>query len=156
MERSPAAVPSITAKIRSRGKEFTVIATHPLPPVSPSYFYLRNEQLEKLPDFINGAEDPVLLLGDLNCTPWCYHFQQLLERTGLKNSSRGWGLHATWPTALPLLLIPIDHCLYHPAITIVKKETGPFIGSDHYPVIVDSQSSAIQRDDAKQVSPVYI
>ena len=34
-------------------------------------------------------------------------------------------------------MIPIDHCLHSPGIQIVRKEIGPAVGSDHYPVVVE-------------------
>jgi len=35
------------------------------------------------------------------------------------------------------LLIPIDHCLHSREVRIVRKQIGPDVGSDHYPVVVD-------------------
>jgi len=38
---------------------------------------------------------------------------------------------------VPLLGIPIDHCLVSPEIIVTKRSVGPSVGSDHYPVIID-------------------
>ena len=57
--------------------------------------------------------------------------------TGLRDSSRGMGLQPTWPADIPLLWIPIDHCLYSDGIEIRGRRTGPDVGSDHFPLIVD-------------------
>jgi len=132
-----AEVPSVIADIETAFGNFTLLATHPPPPAGAAYSRLRNGQLEGLPNVIREAVSPVLLLGDLNVTPWSPHFTRLLRESGLKDSSQGRGVQPTWPSYFPLLLIPIDHCLYSPRISILNKQIGPSVGSDHYPVIVD-------------------
>jgi endonuclease/exonuclease/phosphatase (EEP) superfamily protein YafD len=132
-----AGVPSVIAEVEVAGERATVISTHPLPPAGSSYSRWRNDQLEKIPEFVGNATSPVLLLGDLNVTPWSHHFRRLLKRTGLRDASQGRGVQPTWPTHNRLLRIPIDHCLHSPEIVVVQKEIGPHVGSDHFPVIVD-------------------
>ena len=132
-----AGVPSIMAEIETPQGPCTVLATHPLPPVGREYSRLRNSQLAQLPRWVHRASSPLILLGDLNTTPWSSHFQQLLNDSGLRDSLQGRGVRPTWPTRNPLLLIPIDHCLYSTGIGIVERQTGPHVGSDHFPVIVD-------------------
>ena len=80
---------------------------------------------------------PVLLLGDLNTTPWSFHFQHLLKESGLKNSMKGFGHQPSWPSNIPFLRIPLDHVLHSEEITIHNRMIGRNIGSDHLPVIVD-------------------
>ncbi len=130
-------IPSIFAEVETNNGKFVILATHPLPPTSKEYSILRNKQLEELPRFIRDAPSPVLLIGDLNISLWSWHFRKLLRESGLKDSSQGRGVQPTWPSHNPLLLIPIDHCLYSKGIEIIRKEIGPGVGSDHYPVIVD-------------------
>lgn len=132
-----AQVPSIIAEIDLGNSTFTIVATHTLPPRGIRSSYLRDEHLAALPPYLKSASSPVLLLGDLNVTPWSYHFRRLINNTGLLDSSEGRGVQPTWPTHRPLFLIPIDHCLHSPEICIVDKQIGPKVGSDHYPVIVD-------------------
>jgi len=47
------------------------------------------------------------------------------------------GMQPTWPTFSPLLEIPLDHLLHTKDVTIVNREIGVDVGSDHYPLIVD-------------------
>lgn len=131
-----AAVPTIIATLDNGREPFCIIATHPPPPFGATYSRWRNDQLEQLPDYIS-SELPVLLLGDLNMTPWSYHFRKLIKRSGLRDSSRGCGIQPTWPSFNPLFFIPIDYCLHSPDIVVLSKVIGDDIGSDHYPVIVD-------------------
>jgi endonuclease/exonuclease/phosphatase (EEP) superfamily protein YafD len=116
---------------------FTLIGTHAVPPASAENTRLGDEHLSHIPEIVRAAKSPVLLLGDLNATPWCSTFQQLVRESGLRDSSRGRGVQPTWPSFMPLLWIPIDHCLYGPGIKVTNKRVGPKIGSDHYPVVVD-------------------
>jgi endonuclease/exonuclease/phosphatase (EEP) superfamily protein YafD len=129
-------VPSIIATIETGHGAIRIVATHPLPPGGAKYSRMRNDQLDKLPDHLRSSL-PVILLGDLNVTPWNYHFQRLRKRAGLLDSSRGFGFQPTWPSHNRLLSIPLDHCLHSPDIRIVHREVGQHVGSDHYPLIVD-------------------
>lgn len=131
-----AEVPSILATVVTVHTNLRVIATHPLPPGGRDYSRWRNDQLERLPAHAR-VNMPVLLLGDLNVTPWSHHFRRLLARTGLRDSAKGFGVQPTWPNYNPLLGIPIDHCLHSADIAIVDRRVGESVSSDHYPVIVD-------------------
>ena len=130
-------LPSIIADVRIEATTLRVIATHPPPPAGALYSRWRNSQLDMIPDYVPKDGSAFLLLGDLNVTPWSHHFQQLLTRTGLRDSSKGRGVQPTWPMGSPLLWIPIDHCLHSSEVTILRKTIGPNVGSDHYPLIVD-------------------
>ena len=122
-------VPTILAALDSGRGELRIVATHPPPPVGRSFARRRNRHLRELPRHTEGST-PVLLLGDLNTTPWNYHFRRLVRDTGLVDSSRGWGVQTTWPRGNPLLRVPIDHCLHSPEITIVRRAIGPAVGSE--------------------------
>lgn len=130
-------VPSVVAEVDTPGGIVTIIGTHPLPPGGAEYSRSRNRHLARLPDLVRKAKSPVVLLGDLNVSPWSPYFSRLLRESGLRDSSQGRGVQPTWPAFNPLLLIPIDHCLHSPEIRIARKEIGPAVGSDHYPLIVD-------------------
>jgi endonuclease/exonuclease/phosphatase (EEP) superfamily protein YafD len=79
----------------------------------------------------------VILFGDLNVTPWSPYFADLLKHGGLKDTSQGRGLFGSWPSWLPGLRIPLDHCLTSPAILVADKRLGPKVGSDHLPMMID-------------------
>lgn len=132
-----AKVPTLVATLLLGNRLLTLIATHPLPPAGSLYSALRDEQLDLIGRAVRAIEGPVLLLGDLNVTPWSYHYRALLGESGLQNSSQGRGLYATWPTFAWPLLMPLDHALHSEEIVILDKRVGPAVGSDHYPIIVD-------------------
>jgi endonuclease/exonuclease/phosphatase (EEP) superfamily protein YafD len=129
-------VPSIRATVWTGHTNLLVVATHPLPPGGRDYSNLRNEQLDQLSNYVQTPL-PVLLLGDLNVTPWNHHFRKLLVRSGLSDSAQGFGVQPSWPNNNPLFRIPIDQCLHSTDIIIVDRRIGVDISSDHYPLIVD-------------------
>ncbi|MCF7818130.1 MAG: endonuclease/exonuclease/phosphatase family protein [Kiritimatiellales bacterium] len=137
VEIGDAGVPSITADAYLPQGTISIIATHPLPPIGSAYADHRNKQLAALPDIVQSQKNPVLLMGDLNTSPWSSYFAQLLRDSGLKNSMKGFGFQPSWPANMPLLRIPLDHALHSPEIKIRNRMVGGNIGSDHFPVIVD-------------------
>jgi endonuclease/exonuclease/phosphatase (EEP) superfamily protein YafD len=145
-----AKVPSIDATLDIGPSTLGVIATHPLPPGSASYSRWRNDQLDKIAHYVL-SNSPMLLLGDLNVTPWNHYFKRLLKHTGLRDSSQGRGIQPTWPNFNPLLRIPIDHCLHSPDILVTKKQIGPDVGSDHYPVIIDFTTTTTRKNAAEEL-----
>lgn len=129
-------IPSIRASIHTSGNSLRIVATHPTPPTSRDYSRWRDKQLDQLPRIL-GSPWPLLLVGDLNVTPWSSHFRRLTQRTGLLDSSKGRGFHPTWPNNNWFLRIPIDHVLHTPDISVVERRVGGDVASDHFPVIVD-------------------
>jgi endonuclease/exonuclease/phosphatase (EEP) superfamily protein YafD len=132
-----AGVPTLIANVHLPQGEISLIGTHPLPPFNGEYSRQRNAQLAALPELVASREKPVLLIGDLNASPWSARFRQLLKDSGLKNSMQGFGFQPSWPAHSRFLRIPIDHMLHSPGIRIHSRQIGPDVGSDHFPVIVD-------------------
>jgi len=130
-------LPSLKADLLVDEHRFTVIATHAVPPKSGRHARLRNGQLTALAALVTGQRGPVIVLGDLNVTPWSPFFYDLLAEAGLLDSRRGFGLQPSWPTSFAPLRIPIDHCLATPDVTIHDRWIGPQVGSDHFPVVVE-------------------
>ncbi len=131
------ALPSIIARFEVGGRPLTLIGTHALPPLGSRYSRARNQHLEALADLAALQEDPVMVLGDLNVTPWSPFFRDLLRDGALRNARKGYGLRPTWPTMLPPLLIPVDHCLVSSGVVVHDCRAGRNVGSDHYPLVVD-------------------
>ncbi|MDS4027075.1 MAG: endonuclease/exonuclease/phosphatase family protein [Candidatus Contendobacter sp.] len=133
--------PAVMVTINAGEHPFALIGVHPWPPVSADLAEGRNAQLRALATRVRQCQIPVLVLGDLNLSPWSPWFARLLADTGLRDSRRGRGLQPSWPAGWWPLWIPIDHALFSAGIRIQHREIGPAIGSDHYPVIVDFQVS---------------
>lgn len=146
---------NITARVEVNGQQISVVGIHPFPPTTPELFGSRNQVLAAVSDYVQLQPNPVILVGDFNTTMWSPYYRQLARTTGLQNSRAGFGLLPTWPSSLSyanvpqlnaltrLFQIPIDQCLASPSLEVVGMHTGPNIGSDHLPIVVD-----FQLDDA--------
>ena len=132
-----AEVPTVTAEVKISNKVIKILGTHPLPPGNAENTTLRDQQLMALPTLLKGWSGPVILLGDLNTTPWSPTFRAVLRETNLLDSGRGLGLQTTWPANLFPLRIAIDHCLLSRDLGVVARKVGPDIGSDHFPLLID-------------------
>lgn len=125
--------PSIWAELDVAGRSVGFLGTHPPPPVTPRLYRIRNEQLALVAETVRSSGMPTIVAGDLNATPWCSGYQQLIA-AGLSDSARGFGLQPTWNSHLPPLWIPIDHVLTTKEFTALRRRIGPNCGSDHYAV----------------------
>ncbi|MFA5689093.1 MAG: endonuclease/exonuclease/phosphatase family protein [Kiritimatiellales bacterium] len=132
-----AGIPTVVANIHLPRGEVAVIGTHLPPPLGAKLSVLRDWLLVQLAHLAAAQKTPVLLIGDLNITPWSPHFSNLLKTGGLKNSMRGFGFQPTWPAPVPFIKIPLDHALHSPEIKIQTRQIGLPAGSDHFPLIVD-------------------
>jgi len=139
---------TILKDITINGQVISILATKTKPPHKPDLFQWRNQQLEATSQYVKSVQTPVVVIGDLNITMWSPYYRQTIGQTHLKNARQGFGILPSWPTAraysgklppfLPLLFsVPIDHCLVSPDIQVVNIRTGPDVGSDHRPLIVD-------------------
>ena len=127
-----AGVPAVSLSMTWEQRPLRILSLHTLPPVGRQYATIRDQQLAAAGRWALAQEDPVVIIGDLNATPWSHGFKQLIHETGLENSQVGYGLGATFPARWPL--IPIDHCLHSPDLVTADRFVGPDLGSDHRPV----------------------
>ena len=129
--------PTIAATLQLGTRQLHLLGVHPVPPTNRVRAARRNRQLTAIAELATATPRPLAVLGDFNSTPWSPHLQQLLTRTGLRSAAAGRGLDFTWPTAMPLLGIPIDHCLLSDDLQVIDHYRGPDIGSDHYPLFTE-------------------
>lgn len=130
-------LPSVVARVQHGAASFALIATHPIPPVGRVRTALRDENLAEVARRAAASALPVLVVGDLNCTPWSPRFRTLLRDGALRDSGEGHGYAPTWPARLSWLGIPLDHCLYGAGLRVVARRVGAPTGSDHRPLVVD-------------------
>ncbi|HZH51084.1 MAG TPA: endonuclease/exonuclease/phosphatase family protein [Microvirga sp.] len=79
----------------------------------------------------------VVVMGDLNVTPWSSAFRSLVEEAELTDTAKTRGLSATWRSRSPLFGLPIDHILVNSGFGVIENRVGEDVGSDHFPVIAD-------------------
>ena len=131
----PLGHPTIIASVRLHDRPITLIGTHPTIPVGHLY-YARNEQLESITQLARRIDGPLAVIGDLNSSIWDPRHKRLEQSAGLRNARNGFGILPTWPTFMPLAMIPIDHVLVSVELKVLEAKTGKSIGSDHLPLLV--------------------
>ena len=136
VDSPPLGYPTLIATTRMGGTDLTLISTHPVNPLGRDNFAARNLQLDSVIELVAQASGEVVLLADLNASVWGRHYRHFQASTGLRNARRGNGILPTWPTFMPIAMIPIDHVLVSSGIGVTEIKTGPRIGSDHLPLIV--------------------
>lgn len=129
---------SLEGTFEINGKPFTLIGTHPYPPISAFHAKSRNKDLLNLATYTSNINHPKMVIGDLNITSWSPYYAKVEKIAGVEDSRRGFGLQPSWPKPLPYFLrIPIDHALISEDIVVLDRYLGPDVKSDHLPVFVD-------------------
>lgn len=129
-------VPALVFQVDCGGQTVRLAGLHTMSPINRMRLDLRNSQMSEIGTYLTQSDQPTVLMGDFNCTPWSPFMRQLLKSSGYRDSRQGRGFHATWRADLHAILrIPIDHVLVSPAVDVYHREVGPECGSDHLPVI---------------------
>jgi endonuclease/exonuclease/phosphatase (EEP) superfamily protein YafD len=121
----------IAVDLRIDGRTVRVLGIHAQSPRNAQRAAMRDAELAVAAEWIAAQSVPVVVIGDLNATAWSHAFRSLRRTTGLRDSQRGFGLQPTWRAGTGPLMVPIDHALHDPSVTIVERTTGPSLGSTH-------------------------
>jgi endonuclease/exonuclease/phosphatase (EEP) superfamily protein YafD len=127
----------LTCRVRLPGQPIRLVVLHPQHPTSALQDWRQRRVFSYVVRHRERFDNPLLVAGDLNTSPWSHHFQAFLRQMRLQDSRQGFGIQPTWPAQWPLLGIPIDHVLVSPEVTVLNRSTGPITPSDHLPVVVD-------------------
>ncbi|MEZ6041199.1 MAG: endonuclease/exonuclease/phosphatase family protein [Planctomycetaceae bacterium] len=138
---------SVVATINHSGQTWHIFATHTLPPVGRQQFAHRNQHLQMLSDEVKRlrSDDPtshVVVMGDLNITPWSPIFQDFAGNSELRRHTSGPGIRPTWYRfpAFAFGLV-IDHVLSTDNLSSDSCSVGADVGSDHRFVTVQLRSA---------------
>jgi endonuclease/exonuclease/phosphatase (EEP) superfamily protein YafD len=129
-------MPAIELELPLGDRPVTILAVHPPPPVSAEHTRTRDELLHTVSARAAAHEGPMLVVGDLNATPWSSAMREILGDGPLRSTQR-FGLHATWPSWLGPLGLPIDHALVSGPLEPVARSIEPAFGSDHRMLFVE-------------------
>ena len=128
----------ITATLIKNGITYKIIGAHLVPAGSQIHYNIALNQMENLKTLINKNKGNVILIGDLNMTPYSKRFNKFLEQTNLYTYYSLKKLTSTWPTFLPNFFgIQIDHVLFSSQITMINKKILQSFSSDHSPLLID-------------------
>jgi len=132
---------AVAVEVRLDGQRVVVLVLHPPSPTSGERAAKRDAVLAAAGAWVATVDAPVLVVGDLNSTPWSSAFRSLQVQGRLLDSSRGAGLQPTWPSGWGAMMIPIDHALHTGELAVVERRTGPPMGSAHRPLLVTVAAS---------------
>lgn len=130
-------VPLGQMTVEAKDRELTLFAVHAKPPLGGHLAQRRNLYIQDLARRSAAAHGPVLVLGDLNLTPFSPVYRRLMQDSRLRDSGRGLGWQGTWPSQLPnFMRIPIDHGLHSRDVVTLDRHTLHLPGSDHRAVLL--------------------
>ena len=127
-------VPRIRAEVDVNGRSLTVFNVHTSPPMGAVRAGERNRGMARLAADAAATAGPVVVCGDLNCSPWSPYFADLLKDGGLADPRAGGRNPTSWRAENPLFALPIDHLLGGGEARVLFLTAGPDIGSDHRPL----------------------
>jgi endonuclease/exonuclease/phosphatase (EEP) superfamily protein YafD len=112
---------------------FYVLQVHPQSPYAPAEFANRNATLAQLAAALPTLPQPLIMVGDMNTTPWDSAFQPLL---GTLQLAGGWRAYLpSFPRWLPIT--PIDAMLMSPHFSAARVQHMRVPGSDHLGLVGD-------------------
>jgi endonuclease/exonuclease/phosphatase (EEP) superfamily protein YafD len=139
---------TVTVELAIDGAPIHVLGIRTRSPREPERAEVRRDELTAVQEWVRAQDDPVVVIGDLNATPWHPDFRDLVAGAELRNSQRGFGIQPTWPTWFPPAMIPIDHALHTEDLVAVDRELGEHHGSPHRALRVEYALAADRLTDA--------
>ena len=127
----------IRGRFKFKENIFTLFGVHLASPVGKYRTDTRNKQLASLAEEIQNNNQPTVVVGDFNITPWSSYFEEFVQKTRLRDARKGIGVYPTWLAQFPPLAIPIDHGLTSNGIKVGSFSLGNSFDSDHLPIILD-------------------
>ncbi len=121
--------PTIEVRMNYQGRDFVILGTHPKSPGSPARARSRDRQMHWLAERVAQSTLPVLVMGDMNATPWSVGMRLLTARN-LDYRALDAPLRPTWQARTPLA-IPIDQVVCTAPLVVAHRSIGPYVGSDH-------------------------
>ena len=132
--------PLLTVDISFDGQLLSLMSVHITRPGHADASAFQNIEFQSVADWGQrqmAANKSVAIIGDFNSTPWSQRVRRMQARGNLHNSQQGWIWQMTWPGNLPMFFqIAIDHCLHSRDLVTIERKTGPYVGSDHLPLLV--------------------
>jgi len=125
----------------------TVVGTHIARPSRTPFLHAR--EADAVAQLVRRIDGSVVLVGDLNTSPWSYSFRSLKAQTGLTTARPLTPSWPAWPVNLPQ--VALDHILVSQDLAFVESKTGPAVGSDHLPVFarLKRQPTTVRRDPVR-------
>lgn len=141
-------VPSIDAEMRlGSGQVFRFVGVHPRPPepIRANDATARDAELTLWGRELEKEQSPVVIGGDLNDVAWSQTTRLFLRTSGLLDPRRGRGFYNTFHAGHWYMRFPLDHIFHSPHFTISRLERLDFVGSDHFPILIDLRYTPTEK-----------
>ncbi|MBK8020902.1 MAG: endonuclease/exonuclease/phosphatase family protein [Chloroflexi bacterium] len=103
---------------------------------------LHDQEMSALLQQIAAEPFPAIVGGDFNMSEYTPGYRQWPSRLGDSFRAVGNGFGWTWPAGKwppAPILVRLDYIWHSPIFQPLKAEVGPFLGSDHLPVLAEFQ-----------------
>jgi endonuclease/exonuclease/phosphatase (EEP) superfamily protein YafD len=148
-------IPSAHITLRLRdGQRVRLHALHPRPPepLRDQDSAPRDAELVLMGKEIAEHERdvPTVVCGDLNDVAWSYTTQLFLRLSRLLDPRRGRGFYNSFNAESRLFRFPLDHVFHSNEFKLVDLRVLPYVGSDHFPVLIEL---SCEPEAARQAQP---
>jgi endonuclease/exonuclease/phosphatase (EEP) superfamily protein YafD len=127
-------VPVLTAIAHTPDGPLRLLGIHPPSPPIPRDIKYQEEMMKGIISHFQDKDDPLLIAGDFNDTPFSFSYQENLKSSGLSRSGKAFGYHGTFPARWKGLGVELDHIWVNDKIRLQSYKMGPALGSDHFPI----------------------
>lgn len=128
--------PTVFATLEDRaGRVFRFVGLHPQPPVPGVDTEERDAQTLYGARFARKTPEPVIVMGDFNDACWADSAQLFKTAGEYVDVRAGRGLYASFHARHWWFRCPIDQLYLTEGVALTNFEIGPYVGSDHFPVI---------------------
>ena len=149
-------VPSVVARMVLRcGDEIDFYALHPRPPHAFQASTDRDAEILVVGREIRERGEPAIVAGDLNDVAWSHVIRLFRRLSDMLHPRIGRGPYATFNARRPLLRWPLDHIFFTEDFRLVRLERMGFIGSDHFPILVELsyEPELADEQEARAMAP---
>ena len=133
-------IPSIHTWLRLNDSQMVELyCVHPKPPVPTESGNSRRRDAEVIiiANRVAESDHPVLVAGDFNDVAWSSITELFQKVSQLGDPRRGRGFYNTFNAEYPVMRWPLDHFFVSPHFHLVEMKRLPFIGSDHFPIMIE-------------------
>ena len=133
-------VPSIHTGVDLPGGERIYLhGVHPRPPEPLRHQDAtpRDAEIVVLGRQIKKEDRSTITAGDFNDVAWSHTSELFLRLSQLLDPRRGRGFFNTFDAESHWMRFPLDHVFHSGAFKLIRLERLPYVGSDHFPVLVE-------------------
>jgi len=129
--------PSVHATLEDKaGKIFIFRGIHPRPSFPRQTLKKRDAELRQTAKFAREKHVPEIIMGDFNDVIWSRNSVKFKKIGQYLDPQVGRGCIKSFHAKFRFLRFPLDQLYVTKGVDLIVLERGPFIGSDHFPMIV--------------------